>query len=180
MTAHPPHLHSDHAPAPAAAAAGASLADGLNHYLEQQLQWCNRLEQLADQLPEAADPQECLLLAQGLLPLVKRAHTFEEETVFPQLLARCGSTAAATTGDSGGLPAGLDLKATVERLRFEHLGDEDFATDLSHALRQFVTERAHCNVDSLAWMLRGFFESLRRHIAFEREHVMPLMQRAAL
>ena len=70
-----------------------------------------------------------------------------------------------------------ELHSSIERLRFEHLGDEEFASDLCSSLRQFVTDRATSNVESLAWMLRGFFEGVRRHIAFEREHILPLVQR---
>ena len=31
------------------------------------------------------------------------------------------------------------------------------------------------NIDKLSYMLRGFFEGLRRHIAFEKEHLVPLL-----
>jgi hypothetical protein len=33
--------------------------------------------------------------------------------------------------------------------------------------------RSTDNAEVVGFMLRGFFESLRRHIAFEREHVLP-------
>ena len=32
-----------------------------------------------------------------------------------------------------------------------------------------------CNFEALSYMLRGFFEGLRRHIAFEVEHLMPIL-----
>lgn len=134
----------------------------LCRYMDQQLNLCQRLERVADSLPDTADEMECLHLARALLPLVKKAHDFEEQTVFPGLLRHPLATPA--------------LRESLERLRFEHLGDEDFANDLSLALRQFATARESCNVESLAWMLRGFFESLRRHIAFEKEHVLPLVR----
>lgn len=31
------------------------------------------------------------------------------------------------------------------------------------------------NAEAIGFMLRGFFEGLRRHIAFEREHVLPMI-----
>lgn len=143
----------------------AEAAIKLRSLLASQSRCCDRLEHIADSLPETADPQECLYLAQGVLSVVKQAHDFEERVLFPYLLES--------------QPLQKDLAATLERLRYEHLGDEDFANDLALALRQFVTERDACNVESLAWMLRGFFEGLRRHVAFEREHVLPLVESAA-
>ena len=33
------------------------------------------------------------------------------------------------------------------------------------------------NPEAVGFMLRGLFETLRRHIAFEREHVLPIVGR---
>lgn len=144
-------------------AAPAGIALTLQHHLKEQARFCDRLETMADLLPDAVDARDCLLMAQNVVPLIKRAHDFEEGTVYPLLLS---------------LPdTSTELKSTIERLRYEHLGDEEFAGDLCVSLRQFVTDRGSSNVESLAWMLRGFFESVRRHIAFEREHILPLVQR---
>jgi hemerythrin-like domain-containing protein len=130
-------------------------------FLDSKNAFCDHLELAADLLPDGLDPQDCLLLAQKVVPLIRRAHQFEEVKVFPVLLA------------SPGIPAGF--AETVDRLRFEHQGDEDYATELCISLRCLVMDRPNANVDALAWMLRGFFEGLRRHVAFEREHVLPLM-----
>jgi len=143
----------------------AGIAVTLRHYLKEQSRFCDRLETMADLLPDGVDDRDCLLMAQNIVPLVKRAHEFEEGTVYPLLIATPEMSP--------------ELLATLERLRFEHLGDEEFAGDLCNSLRQFVTDRQACNVESLAWMLRGFFESVRRHIAFEREHLLPLVERHA-
>lgn len=149
-------------PSKMAPSAPAPVAETLRHYLKEQSRFCDRLETLADLLPDGVDDRDCLLMAQNIVPLVRRAHEFEEGTIYPLLLSLPHMRA--------------DMPATLERLRFEHLGDEEFAGDLCVSLRQFVTDRAGCNVESLAWMLRGFFESLRRHIAFEREHLLPLVE----
>lgn len=138
------------------------LAETLRHYLTEQEKFCARLEAVADLLPDGADRSDCLLLAQNVVPLVKRAHEFEENELFPVLMQEEGVSA--------------EMRASLERLRFEHMGDEDYAAEISNALRQFVTERERFNVDSLAWMLRGFFEGLRRHIAFERAYVLSLIE----
>lgn len=146
-----------------AGSASAGIAVTLRHYLKEQDRFCDRLETIADLLPDGVDSRDCLLMAQNIVPLVKRAHEFEEGQVYPLLLSQPGIS--------------VQMKETLERLRFEHLGDEEFASDLCLSLRQFVTARENCNVESLAWMLRGFFEGLRRHIAFEREHLLPLVER---
>lgn len=125
--------------------------------------FCNQLEAIADLLPAAVDVRDCLIVAQNIVPVVKRAHDFEENVVYPLLLSvYAGST---------------DVTEWLERLRFEHLGDEDFANDLCLALRDFATDRSVANVESLSWMLRGFFEGLRRHVAFERSNLLPLLEK---
>jgi len=141
----------------------ASVAATFQAYLLEKDRFCDRLETVADLLPDGVDPRDCLLLAQNIVPLVKRAHHFEEDTVFPMLLA------------DGNVP--VELKDSLDRLKFEHLGDEEFANDLCLSLREFATNRPQANVESLAWMLRGFFEGLRRHVAFERVHLLPLIER---
>jgi Hemerythrin HHE cation binding domain len=140
------------------------IARQFEQFLDSKNAFCVHLELAADLLPNAIDPQDCLLLAQKVVPLIRRAHEFEETTVFPVLLA------------NPALPP--EFVVTVDRLRFEHLGDEDFADELCISLRGFVMDRPHANVEALAWMLRGFFEGLRRHVAFEREYILPLMTKA--
>jgi hypothetical protein len=134
----------------------------LNHH-EEQLALCRKLEEVADQLPEITDTQLCLHLAKRIHPMICDAHEYEEKTLFPMLMATANIDA--------------DLKATVERLRYEHWEDESFADEVADALIRFVTDRASSNAETLAYMLRGFFEGLRRHIAFEREHIVPILCR---
>ncbi|WP_196501653.1 hemerythrin domain-containing protein [Aestuariivirga litoralis] len=137
------------------------LACEFRGHLARQEQLCDRLERLADSLPDALNVQEGLYVAQSLLPTVTLAHRFEEEKVFPLL-------------------HGTTHSATLERLGYEHMGDEEYAGDIIHALRAYVMERRSSNAEALAWMMRGFFEALRRHIAFEREHILPLLEKEKL
>lgn len=133
--------------------------------LERQSQICDELEVIADGLPDSIDVQSCLRTAQKLLPTIKIAHDFEERVLFPILKDRV---------DQQG-----KLAATVERLRYEHWGDEEYALDVHYALREFARQRGKANIDSLAWMLRGFFDGMRRHIAFDREFLLPMMKELA-
>ena len=132
----------------------------LTHH-EEQIALCRKLEEIADELPEISDTQMCLRLARQIHPMIRSAHDYEEKTLFPMLM-----TIENTDGS---------LKSTVERLRYEHWEDESFADEVADALIRFVTDKASSNAETLAYMLRGFFEGLRRHIAFEREHIVPLL-----
>jgi hemerythrin-like domain-containing protein len=139
---------------------GGKIAE-LRSFHAKQSHMCEQLEALADSLPDNVGNQECLMLARAIYPEIKRSHEFEENSLFP----------AARECD----PDNLTLASTLERLRYEHWEDESFAEELTDALTSFVAEPECRNPEKLAYMLRGFFEGLRRHIAFEREHLIPLL-----
>ena len=134
-----------------------TLAKNLN----LQLEMCENLELLADSLPHDVDEQNCLVVAKSILPVLKDAHDFEETVVFPALQTQSESK--------------NQLATTLERLKFEHWEDESFAEELRVCLVDFVQNPDYIQVTSISYMLRGFFEGVRRHVAFEREHIMPLL-----
>jgi len=68
------------------------------------------------------------------------------------------------------LQGGEDI---VARLKMEHLEDDCAAADLSEVLLAHGHGRPIENPEALGYMLRALFESMRRHIAFERDHVLP-------
>lgn len=138
------------------------LAREFRGHLSRQESLCDRLEHLADSLPDSLNVQESLYVAQSLLPTVMLAHRFEEDKVFP-ILRKMRKASM--------------LPSTLERLGYEHMGDEEYANDIVLALRAYVRERRNSSADTLAWMMRGFFEALRRHIAFEREHILPMLEK---
>ncbi len=130
--------------------------------LNTQLELCRKLEDLADNLPNDVDPQNCLALAREIFPTLKQAHEFEETVLFPELRKYYSENE--------------QLMSTLERLRFEHWEDESFAEELRDCMINFVNEHSADCINSLSYMLRGFFEGVRRHIAFEREHIIPLLE----
>lgn len=134
--------------------------DALQQNLEVQANFCARLEAIADALPDQIDRQTCLETARTLYPVIKALHEFEEGHIFP-LLRESGA---------------LNIDSTIERLRFEHWEDESFAAELQESLCAFASDRDGPTPDSLAYMLRGFFECMRRHVAFEREHLLPILK----
>lgn len=137
------------------------VADQFRNLLNIQTALCAELERMADSLPGPIDRHACLDLAQRMLPLIKRAHEFEENKVWPLVWRHQMKLA--------------DLKETLERLSLEHWGDEDFAEQVFHQLRDYARQPEPIKAEGLAWTLRGFFQNLQRHIAFEREHLLPLI-----
>ncbi|CDX25880.1 conserved hypothetical protein [Mesorhizobium sp. ORS 3324] len=121
----------------------------------QMLALCHMLEGIADDLPSRVNRLQCLAVAADLLPVLRECHRFEEEVVFPAFLRRTGE------------------EEIVARLRLEHVEDESAAADLSEALLAHGHGRPIENPEAFGYMLRAFFESTRRHIAFERDHVLP-------
>ena len=121
----------------------------------EQLLLCDRLEEIADSLPDSVNKQKCLYAARALGPMIRSGHRFEEDVVFPLI--------------SDQLEGDDKIKATLDRLRFEHCEDECFAEELTEALHALADGSDDINIEATGYMLRGFFEALRRHLAFENE-----------
>lgn len=124
---------------------------------------CDALEAVADSLPNNVDRQQCLLLSRALGPLLFRAQELEEKQVFPALLRL----------------ERLELAGTIERLRLEHQIDLCYAEEVQEMLKSYGEGRQEIAPDAAGFMLRGFFESMRRHIAFEQELLAPLLELAS-
>jgi iron-sulfur cluster repair protein YtfE (RIC family) len=123
----------------------------------EQLALCRELEEIADSLPASINRQKCIYAAKALGPLMKGIHHYEETVLFPMLQRDAGPD--------------THLESTLERLKFEHCEDECFAEELTDALLKLGSgERV--NMEAVGYMLRGFFEGMRRHIAFEQEHLI--------
>ncbi len=122
-----------------------------------QLALCNALEEIADSLPDRIDRSKCLKAAADLGPTIRSIHKFEEEVLFPALTALMTDDAVSAK--------------TLERLRFEHCEDECFAEELTEALLDLGHGSTSVNIEATGYMLRGFFEAVRRHVAAEREIV---------
>ncbi len=128
--------------------------------IDRQIELSLALESLADSLPSRIDTYAAMRLADQLTETLRRCHRWEEARVFPVLL----------------LP-GEDVGPMLERLRYEHVEDEDHAADLGEALAAFVTRQRDPAGGEVGYMLRGLFTALRRHAAFDRDHVLPLYLR---
>ncbi|MEO0496004.1 MAG: hemerythrin domain-containing protein [Pseudomonadota bacterium] len=136
------------------------LVERLQAHLTSQLDLCAALETIADGLPDNVCRQTCLHAARSIYPIVKSAHEFEEDELFPAIKEVF-------------LAQDTRPESPFERLMEEHWEDESFGQELAEVIREFVAGR-DTNTDKLSYMLRGFFEGLRRHIAFEKEVFTPI------
>lgn len=126
------------------------------------LKLCNSLEKIADSLPAIPNTQECLVICRDIFPIVKKAHNFEEKVLFPIL--------------NGTQEDNAKLDKNLERLCYEHWEDESFAEEISDVFRTYLDAPKKSDAEKLAYMLRGFFEGIRRHIAFETEYLLPMLK----
>jgi hypothetical protein len=140
----------------------ARIAEVWHRNLDAQGELCTLLEALADALPDQIDAQESLNLARSIYPTIRRIHVFEEDVLYPIL--------SASPSAAGSLPV------TLERLRFEHMEDESLAEEIYDAITDLVAGHDPDRAGMLAYMLRGFFANLNRHVAFEREFLLPLVR----
>lgn len=138
------------------------LARQLQQHHDRQLAICNALEEIADSLPNRFNKQNALSIARSLYPVVKLAHQFEENDLFPYMVKHYNDHAS--------------LISSLERLRFEHWEDESYAEELTECIFEFANNNQSEKIDALSYMIRGFFEGLKRHMAFEAEHLIPLLK----
>jgi hypothetical protein len=137
-----------------------SLADRFSGTLDSLDALCHELEMLADRLPGDVDKVSCTAIAERIVPAIRDAHAFENEVVYATLQDAIG------TGQ---------LEQTLRRLRHEHVEDEGYAEEIAEILQSFAAGAPGAAAESIGYMLRGFFESKRRHIAFERDHILPML-----
>lgn len=129
-----------------------TFSNELRLVFERQMNLCDRLEAIADSLPERLDRQQCLYVARMISPLIKQAHAAEEMLLFPRVAA-----------------ARVDGGEVIETLRLEHIEDECFAEEVQYELLQMGEGRPVLAPETTGYMLRGFFEGVRRHIRHEVE-----------
>ncbi|MBO0903834.1 hemerythrin domain-containing protein [Jiella sonneratiae] len=178
--------------ADAAEDVAASLA-ALRVQLAGQRRLCDALEAIADGLPDGLDGQRTLHVARQIRPTIRQAHVFEETTIFPLMRARfSGRPELATTLE----------RLHFEHFEDESFAEELSEKLIEYVRRRAAMAGAARSpvrlvepedagvprgmpaaapgvadpvAEVLGYMLRGFFEGLRRHIAFEEEHLLPLL-----
>jgi hemerythrin-like domain-containing protein len=103
---------------------------------------------------------KCEGVANSLLPILNRAYRYEEDTLFPWLTKKYGDNTV--------------LGKSLTRLYFEHLEDEAYAGEVVEML-QLICAQKQFEAETAGYMFRGFFEGLRRHVAFEQDYLYGLI-----
>ena len=129
----------------------------------EQEQMCTDLEKVADSLPDNADRLLCAHIARMMQEDMPLHHLDEEIGLFPLLEKR------AQRQDN--------VAAHLAQLKLEHETDEGFADELIECLLQLAEGGKLDNPDMCGYMMRGFFESYRRHIHWEQTVLIPLARK---
>jgi hypothetical protein len=58
--------------------------------------------------------------------------------------------------------------------------DEDHAVMVAEAVTRFIQSPRHADADRLGYLIRGLFQPLTRHSAFDRSIILPLYRRTKL
>lgn len=124
---------------------------------------CDFLEVIADGLPDLVDSQLCASLGTMLRVDLPAHHRSEDEILFPLLQMRAEPDEA--------------VGSMLAQLRQEHAIDEGYASELGELLDSLAAGGRPENPDMVGYMLRGFFESYRRHLYWEGAVILPLGRR---
>ena len=125
-----------------------------------QLVLCDALESIADQLPTTIDPRLYALTSEVLKKVIHHHNILEEEALFPIILNH--------------LDVKSNLRNAFAQLKIEHETDGEHALEIAHELDRIAAGGRMANPEMVGYMLRGFFESLRRHIHWENQTILPL------
>jgi hemerythrin-like domain-containing protein len=125
----------------------------LNQCYSDLLDMCDMLEAVADGLPNNVPPAHCAQLATEIVDLLTRTHREEEAILLPLLAASPRP----------------ELRQLARRLRAEHDYDGDAVIEVSEALLAVAARHPLHSADATGYLLRSFFEGLRRHVRAERD-----------
>ncbi|NKC23181.1 hemerythrin domain-containing protein [Ochrobactrum oryzae] len=142
---------------PALHATDISRLEAHHHEL---LQLCLQLEEIAGDLESDASMQEYWRIAKLIPRLVSETHALEEEVLFPDFSRQAHSHFA---------------NAIIERLKAEHRCDRMAAEELSQTLTAVAKGCSNLAADTISYMMRGFMESVRRHILSEKLMIEALL-----
>ena len=116
------------------------------------------LERIADSLPDEVSRAEAALAARQLRTLHARHAEIEDKCVFPLLESRCD---------------GEVTRRAIAIARREHDDAEGRAIELAEALDALVETGRAANAEGLGFMLRAFFDGLRRHLDWVDAAILP-------
>lgn len=122
---------------------------------------CSELEAIADRLPLLPHEGEVKSLSAALRAGVP-AHCRHEESAFRMYMARTSNPPRA-------------LVVAVERLASEHSDNEPLGHELADMLEAVVGGRSPTNLEALGYLIRLYFQTMRRHLMWEEFVINSLM-----
>ena len=125
----------------------------------QILNACAAFERVADGLPDEADFDLARSAADMLLHRLPGHYDDETAVLFPCLSARVGT--------------GHLITSVLEELSKQRQQDADMLNEITDVLHSEVKGKRARNPAMLGYMLRNYFNSERRQIAWERKIVLP-------
>lgn len=121
---------------------------------------CDQLEAIADSLPNCVDRGTVLSATRFLRHKVPAYHRDERDCLFPMLQRRA--------------PRSFGMNQIAVMMLSCQVDDEDYAVELADMLETVVVQQPVRNADATGYMLRGFFHSYRRYLAWQRLTILPL------
>jgi hemerythrin-like domain-containing protein len=116
------------------------------------------LEQIADSLPDEVNRAAAALAAKQIRTLHARHARIEDECVFPLLESRCDAEVT---------------RRAIAIARREHEDAEGRAIELAEELDALAATGRAINAEGLGFMLRAFFDALRRHLDWVDAAILP-------
>ena len=114
---------------------------------------CDLLESIADGLPNDIPRTQCQMLASSVVDQLRATHAIEDRVLMPLLLAS----------------EKFGLRTSAQRLRHEHEFDDQAAQEVQEALHDLLMGKSLLSPDATGYLLRSFFESVRRHVHAEQD-----------
>ena len=126
---------------------------------------CDRLEEIADGLPDNLSPFRLKVVAQELRTTIPRLHHQMEKLLFPKLKKRA-------LPDDG-------IDELIAGFEHEHAMDDGYVLGVLEILDQLAIgpvsdTRSLEYYEAVGYQLRGFFEAMRRHLRWQRFIVLRL------
>jgi hemerythrin-like domain-containing protein len=120
---------------------------------------CAALETVADKLPDEADLELAQSAAEVLLRNQPGHHEDEFAGLFPLLRRNVGREHT--------------LSRILDQLEVHRTQDIDILTEIAEVLQIDISNKRPHNPGMLGYMLRSYFTNERRHIAWERQFILP-------
>lgn len=135
----------------------------LERELDQLTGLCDELERVADELPDNRNPSRIDEIGRKLRDLLRRHHQHAEALLMPRLASRA-------------LPEDR-VEELAQGLRHDNSRDEGYALEVLELLDAMAAGGRPPNKDTAGYLLRGFFEGLRRHLRCEHALLFPLARK---